>query len=185
MIKAWCWSDSTLAVTQCGSCVLRQVSFSPLPGWVEWLRWLSAGTWPPLRARWSETSRCPRWPHSRSHTDSAGFPLTSWHTHTHSHSFPELKMMSSVCMFCPPDSRRSPFIQSVIKQYRVYWCSPVHVDLPVRLAGDVDVVEVSAVVFGVSPSEQQLTAGLGVGVPDMIKTFKELMHHWSRELFPV
>lgn len=50
-------------------------------------------------------------------------------------------------------------------------------DLPVRLAGDVDVVEVSAVVFGVSSSEQQLTAGLGVGVPDMIKTFKELMHH--------
>lgn len=50
-------------------------------------------------------------------------------------------------------------------------------DLPVGLAGDVDVVEVSAVIFGVGSSEQQLTAGLSVGVPDMINTFLELTHH--------
>lgn len=44
--------------------------------------------------------------------------------------------------------------------------SPIHVDLPVGLAGDVDVVEVTAVVFGVGSSQQQLTSGLGVWVPD-------------------
>lgn len=44
--------------------------------------------------------------------------------------------------------------------------SPVHVDLPVGLAADVDVVEVSGVVFGVGSSQQQLTAGLRVRVPD-------------------
>ena len=43
---------------------------------------------------------------------------------------------------------------------------PVHVDLPVGLAGDVDVVEVPAVVFGVGSSQEQLTAGLSVRVPD-------------------
>lgn len=44
--------------------------------------------------------------------------------------------------------------------------SPVHVDLPVGLAGDVEVGEVAAVVFGVGSSEQQLTAGLLIRVPD-------------------
>lgn len=44
--------------------------------------------------------------------------------------------------------------------------SPVHVDLPVGLAGDIDVEEVSAVIFGVGPSEQQLATGLRVRVPD-------------------
>lgn len=39
-------------------------------------------------------------------------------------------------------------------------------DLPVGLAADVDVVEVTAVVFGVSSSQQELTAGLSVRVPD-------------------
>lgn len=39
-------------------------------------------------------------------------------------------------------------------------------DLPVGLTGDVDVVEVAAVVFGVGSSQQQLTTGLGVRVPD-------------------
>ncbi len=56
---------------------------SPLPGWAEWLQWPSAGTWPPQRGRWSETSRCPRWPHSRSYTDSAGCPRPSCCTQTH------------------------------------------------------------------------------------------------------
>ncbi len=39
-------------------------------------------------------------------------------------------------------------------------------DLPVGLTGDVDVVEVTAVVFGVSSSQKQLATGLGVRVPD-------------------
>ena len=43
---------------------------------------------------------------------------------------------------------------------------PVHVDLPVGLAADVDVVEVSSVVLGVGSSQQQLTTGLGVWVPE-------------------
>lgn len=44
--------------------------------------------------------------------------------------------------------------------------SPVHVDLPVGLAGDVDVVEVTGVVFGVGSSEEQLASRLSVRVPD-------------------
>lgn len=43
---------------------------------------------------------------------------------------------------------------------------PVHVDLPVGLPADVDVVEVAAVVFGVCSSQQQLPAGLRVRVPE-------------------
>lgn len=44
--------------------------------------------------------------------------------------------------------------------------SPVHVDLPVGLAGDVDIEEVAGVIFGVGSSEQQLAAGLRIRIPD-------------------
>lgn len=40
-------------------------------------------------------------------------------------------------------------------------------DLPVGLAGDVDVVEVSSVIFGIGSSKQQLATGLRFRVPDM------------------
>lgn len=40
----------------------------------------------------------------------------------------------------------------------------IHVDLPVGLARDVDPAEVTAVVFGVSSSQEQLTPGLSGGV---------------------
>lgn len=43
--------------------------------------------------------------------------------------------------------------------------SPVHVDLPVGLAADVDVAEVTGVVFRVGSSQQQLAAGRRVRVP--------------------
>lgn len=39
-------------------------------------------------------------------------------------------------------------------------------DLPVGLASDVDVMEVTAVIFGVSSSQQQLTTGIGFWVPE-------------------
>lgn len=39
-------------------------------------------------------------------------------------------------------------------------------DLPVGLASDVDVMEVAAVIFGVSSSQQQLTTGIGIWVPE-------------------
>lgn len=48
--------------------------------------------------------------------------------------------------------------------------SPVHVDLPVGLAADVEVLEVSTVVLRVSSSQQELTAGLRLWVPDTHRT---------------
>lgn len=39
-------------------------------------------------------------------------------------------------------------------------------DLPVGLAGDVDVVKVTSVIFGVSSSQQQLTTRVGCWVPE-------------------
>ena len=39
-------------------------------------------------------------------------------------------------------------------------------DLPIGLAADVDVVEISSVVLGVGASQQQLAAGLRVRVPE-------------------
>lgn len=43
---------------------------------------------------------------------------------------------------------------------------PIHVDLPVGLPADVGIVEVTVVVFGVSPSQEQLTTRFCVRVPD-------------------
>lgn len=39
-------------------------------------------------------------------------------------------------------------------------------DLPVGRAGDVDVLEVSTVIFGVSSSQQQLTARISFWIPE-------------------
>lgn len=43
---------------------------------------------------------------------------------------------------------------------------PIHVDLPVGLPGDGNVVEITIVVFGVGSSQEQLTTGFCVRVPD-------------------
>lgn len=40
----------------------------------------------------------------------------------------------------------------------------IHVDLPVGLACDIDPAEVTTVILGVSPSQEQLTARLSRGV---------------------
>lgn len=39
-------------------------------------------------------------------------------------------------------------------------------DLPVGLTGEADVVEFTAIIFGVSSSQQQLPAGIGIWVPE-------------------
>lgn len=60
--------------------------------------------------------------------------------------------------------------------------SPVHVDLPVGLAGDVDVLEVAGVVLRVGSSQQQLAAGLSVRVPDTMGTFVLFERRGSRKV---
>lgn len=55
-------------------------------------------------------------------------------------------------------------------------------DLPVGLAGDVDVLEVAGVVLWVGSSQQQLAAGLSVRVPDTIGTFALLERRGSRKV---
>ncbi len=67
----------------------------------------------------------------------------------------------------------------------VFEYTPVHVDLPVGLTGDVDILEFTLVVFGVGSSQQQLTTGLRVRVPAKIKTFLSLKHYRSRKQMPI
>lgn len=57
--------------------------------------------------------------------------------------------------------------------------SPVHVDLPVGLAADVEVLEVSTVVLRVSSSQQELTAGLRLWVPDTHRTKQSFYYFYN------
>lgn len=55
-------------------------------------------------------------------------------------------------------------------------CHSIHVDLPVGLPGDVDIVEITIVVFGVGSSQEQLTTGFCVRVPVQVEGEDILLH---------
>lgn len=54
----------------------------------------------------------------------------------------------------------------------------IHVDLPVGLACDVDPAEVTTVILGVCPSQEQLAAGLSGGVSEKKKP--QTREHWGQ-----